>query len=120
LQTIQQFQESDQKKSVFGMQISAYADSKNEYLVLSSANKDPFKKDIYRSISIGMLLSPHLKKKLQFLKETNFPKQEVGVTCESCSVQDCTQRVAEPWHLQKQARYRKVEQTVEEVMASYE
>lgn len=120
LQTIQDFQESDQKKSVFGMQISSYIASKNEYLVLSSANKDPFKKDIYRSISIGMLLSSHLKKKLQFLKEPNFTKQEVGVTCESCSMKDCDQRVAEPWRLQKQARYRKVEQTVEHIIASYE
>ncbi|WP_256369382.1 hypothetical protein [Tenacibaculum sp. M341] len=43
-----------------------------------------------------MLLSLHLKRKLQFLNEDTFEKQLVGVTCESCSVKDCSDRVAEP------------------------
>lgn len=120
LKAIQNFQASDQKKSVSGIQISAYEDTNNEYLVLCSANKDPFKKDIYRSISIGLLLSPHLKKNLKFLQEDTFEREEVGVTCESCVKKDCAERVAEPWRLIKQERYDEVERTVGEILKSYE
>ncbi len=119
LKTIHDFQQSSQEKSSSGIQISSYENSPNEYLVLSAANKDPFKKDIYRSISIGMLLSPHLKRKLQFLKEDTFEKQLVGVTCESCSVKDCSDRVAEPWRLQRKERYKEIESTVKGIIESY-
>ncbi|WP_299681860.1 helix-turn-helix domain-containing protein [uncultured Tenacibaculum sp.] len=119
LKTIQNFITSDQQKSASGIQISSYQNSNNEYLVLSSANKDPFKKDIYRSISIGMLLSPHLKRKVNFLKEDTFEKQLVGVTCESCAVKDCKERVSEPWILEKRARYKEIENTVNNIIKSY-
>ena len=120
LQTIQDFLQSDQKKSAYGIQISSYIDSGNEYLVISSANKDPFKQDIYRSVSIGMLLSSHLRKKLKFLENNRFQNREVGVTCESCGMKACQERAAEPWKLTKQERYDEVEQTVEQLIASYE
>lgn len=120
LQTIQDFLNSDQKKSAYGIQISSYKASGNDYLVISSANKDPFKQDIYRSVSIGMLLSSHLKKKLKFLENNQFQRREVGVTCESCGIMDCQERVAEPWKLAKQERYDEVEQTVEQLIASFE
>lgn len=119
LKTIQDFKNSQQEKSSSGIQISSYESSSNQYLVLSAANKDPFKKGIYRSISIGMLLSPHLKRKLQFLKEDTFEKQLVGVTCETCTVKNCTERVAEPWKLSKQERYKEVEETVQNIINSY-
>ncbi|TCP26925.1 hypothetical protein EV195_102267 [Tenacibaculum skagerrakense] len=119
IKTIQDFENSDQKKSSSGIQISSYENSTNEYLVLSSANKDPFKKDIYRSISIGMLLSPHLKRKVKFFKEDTFEKNVVGVTCESCSVKDCKERVSEPWLLDKKARYKEIENTVKSIIESY-
>ena len=64
IKTIQDLEKSTNKKATFHIQISSYVDQKNEYLVLSSATPDPFKKDINRSVSIGLLLSPHLKKKL--------------------------------------------------------
>ncbi|WP_408040546.1 helix-turn-helix domain-containing protein [Tenacibaculum amylolyticum] len=120
LKTIQDFEQSSQERSAFGIQISSYENSSNEYLVLSAANKDPFKKDIYRSISIGMLLSPHLKRKFQFFKEDTFDKQIVGVTCETCSVKECTERVAEPWRLTKLERYNEVEETVKNIINSFQ
>ncbi len=119
LKTIQKFIASDEQKSASGIQISSYQDDENEYLVLSAANKDPFKKDIYRSISIGMLLSPHLKRKVNFLKEDTFEKQLVGVTCESCAVKDCTDRVAEPLILDRRARYKEIENSVKNIIDSY-
>ena len=99
--------------------ISSYENSKTEYLVLSSAASDPFKENFNRSISIGMLLSPHLKKKLHFLKEETFSKKTVGVTCETCSVTDCKERVADPWRLERQQQYNQIAKTVENIINSY-
>ncbi|MFD0993036.1 helix-turn-helix domain-containing protein [Tenacibaculum geojense] len=120
LKTIEDFKITKHEKSAFGIQISSYENSQNEYLVLSSANKDPFKKGIHRSISIGLLLSPHLKRKIKFLKEDTFSKQLVGVTCETCSVVKCKERVAEPWRLEKQQNHDKIAETVAKIINSFE
>ena len=68
LKTIQEL-ESTEKTATFGLQISSYENSSNEYIVFSSATPDPFRKKLNRSVSIGLLLAPHLKKKLQFTKD---------------------------------------------------
>ncbi|MBA6155352.1 helix-turn-helix domain-containing protein [Tenacibaculum sp. S7007] len=119
LKTINNLEEVSEKKSAYGIQISSYENSKNEYLVLSAATSDPFKEKINRSVSLGMLLSPHLKKKLQFLKEDTFKKKTVGVTCESCNIQNCKERVAEPRVLNKELRNKEIEKAVENIIQSY-
>ncbi|WP_272148884.1 helix-turn-helix domain-containing protein [Tenacibaculum aiptasiae] len=119
LKTIEDLEKNAGKKSSYGIQISSYENSKNEYLVLSAATSDPFKDNINRSVSIGMLLSPHLKKKIQFFKEDTFTKKTVGVTCESCGVKNCKERVAEPRILNKQLRNLEIEKTVESILESY-
>lgn len=75
LKTILDLEKSKGDKPTFGIQISSYENEKTEYVVLSSASKDPFKKGVNRSISIGLLLSPHLKRKFKFLKEDTFEKK---------------------------------------------
>ncbi len=119
IKTIQDLENSIKNRSTFGVQISSYENQKNEYLVLSSATQDPFKKDISRSVSIGLLLSPHLKKKFTFLKEDTFSKKIVGVTCETCAVQNCTERVAEPSRLMKNNKYNNIAKTVDSIIKSY-
>ncbi|MEE9408291.1 MAG: helix-turn-helix domain-containing protein [Polaribacter sp.] len=119
IKTIQDLENSSKTRSTFGVQISSYVNQKNEYLVLSSATTDPFKKNINRSVSIGMLLSPHLKKKLNFFDENTFTKKLVGVTCETCAVKNCDERVAEPTRLEKQEKYQKIANTVDNIINSY-
>ena len=119
IKTIQDLEKTKKERSTFGVQISSYENLKNEYLVLSSATADPFKKDINRSVSIGMLLSPHLKKKLKFLKEDTFTQRKVGVTCETCAVKNCRERIAEPVRLLKNEKYQKISDTVDDIIKSY-
>lgn len=119
IKTIQDV-ENNNKKSSFDAQISSYDNSENEYLVLASATPDPFRKNRNRSISIGMLLSPHLKRKVHFLKESNFIKRKVGVTCETCLVDDCSDRVAEPSKLRRKLTYEKIAKSVDEIIRSHE
>ena len=119
IKTIQDLEFSKKNRSTFGVQISAYENQNNEYLVLSSATQDPFKKDISRSVSIGLLLSPHLKKKLTFLKNDTFSKKSVGVTCETCAVENCTERAANPTRLQKKNKYNAIAKTVDNIIKNY-
>jgi len=120
IKTIQDLENSSKERSTFGIQVSSYEGEKNEYLVLSSATTDPFKREINRSVSIGMLLSPQLKKKLAFFKEKTFTKKLVGVTCETCDIIDCTDRVAEPSRLEKQKKYADIDNTVTQIINSYD
>ena len=119
IKTIQDLEKSTKNRATFDVQISSYENQKNEYLVLSSATQDPFKKDISRSVSIGLLLSSHLKKKITFLKDNTFPKKSVGVTCETCAVENCAERIAKPITLQKKNKYNDIAKTVENIIESY-
>lgn len=119
LKTILDLEKSKGDKPTFGIQISSYENEKTEYVVLSSASKDPFKKGVNRSISIGLLLSPHLKRKFKFLKEDTFEKKTVGVTCETCTIQNCKERVAKPIKIERKMRYEHIENTVDKIIESF-
>jgi predicted transcriptional regulator/DNA-binding XRE family transcriptional regulator len=119
INTIKKLENSYKKRDTFGVQISSYQNQNNDYLVISSAAKDPFKKDINRSVSIGILVSNHLKKKINFLNENNFTQQKVGVTCETCAIKNCKERVAKPTRLQKKNKYNDISKTVDNIIRKY-
>ncbi len=101
---------------VFDVQISDYADSDNQYLVFSSATEDPFKEHYYRSISIGFLMTPHLKRKMGFAEDKSIKRTIVGVTCETCPVAECTERMTPPIRIERRSKHKKTAQVVEELM----
>jgi hypothetical protein len=111
--------EKQNKIHFFDAQISSYENSKNEYLVFSSATPDPFRKDYLRSISVGILVTPGLKKKFKFIDSELIPKQIVGVTCETCAVKNCLERVSPPIQLEKKMRYENTDLVVQEYMAKF-
>lgn len=103
----------------FDMQISSYPKENMKYLVLSSATKDPFKENHFRSISIGLLINKQLERKINFLKDPSLKSQEVGVTCERCIIKDCKVRQAAPTFLEKRAKNKKTENVVSELMQKF-
>lgn len=98
----------------FDLQISEYADGKR-YLVLSSATRDPFRHNQYRSITLGLLINKHLERKLKFLNDASIKQVRVGVTCERCAVKDCMVRQKAPVFLEREARDKNTEAIVEEL-----
>lgn len=82
------------KSHEFSVQISNYVNDDMKYLVLSSATKDPFRDNQYRSISVGLLINKQLERKLNFLGDKKLITHEVGVTCERCAIKDCKERQA--------------------------
>ena len=110
---------SENKKHFFDAQISRYDNSSNEYLVFSSATDDPFKKDCLRSISVGILISPAMKKKFKFIDNESIKRQIVGVTCETCAVKSCEERASPPIHLEQKKRNENTDLIVQQYMAKY-
>ncbi|MGB1308354.1 MAG: helix-turn-helix domain-containing protein [Oceanihabitans sp.] len=104
---------------VFDIQISHYPKDNMKYLVFASATKDPFKDNHYRSISIGLLINKQLQRKLNFLTDTSIKTQEVGVTCERCTIQNCKERQTPAILLGKQEKDKKIETVVNQLMQKY-
>jgi hypothetical protein len=88
-------------------------------LVFSSATLDPFKKDCLRSITVGILITPGMKKKFKFIDNPSLKQQIVGVTCETCAVKDCLERASAPIHLEQKTRNEKTDLTVQQYMAKF-
>ncbi|RDI56977.1 helix-turn-helix domain-containing protein [Flavobacterium glaciei] len=107
------------KNHFFDAQISSYENSKNEYLVFSSATPDPFKTDCIRSISVGILMTAGMKKKFKFIENESLKKQIVGVTCETCAVKDCLERASPPIQLEQKIRNENTEAIVQKYMTKF-
>jgi len=118
LKVLQQIAQ-EEAPHILDAQISQYPDDDQSYVVFSSATKDPFKKDQYRSISIGMLVNKQLARKLAFLKDNQIKTQQVGVTCERCAIADCDVRKAPATVLQAKAKNRKIEEVVQNIFKNY-
>lgn len=104
----------NEEEHVLQVQISHYPESGLEYIVFSSSTKDPFKKDQYRSVTIGLLINKQLRRKINFLNDPNIPRLEVGVTCERCEIVNCSERKAEPIILERNAHNKNIENIVED------
>jgi hypothetical protein len=107
------------KKHFFDAQISRYENSGNEYFVFSSATEDPFKKDCLRSISVGILITPSMKKKFKFIDSKSIKKQIVGVTCETCAVKNCEERASAPIQLELKTRNENTDLIVQKYMDKF-
>ncbi|MBO3117569.1 helix-turn-helix domain-containing protein [Winogradskyella sp. DF17] len=103
----------------FDIQISNYPVEERQYLVLASATPDPFKANQYRSISIGIELNTQLKRKTNFLDHRSLKTVDVGVTCERCSIINCSERQADPIILEKRKKEMDTAKVVEDIQKKY-
>jgi len=110
---------TNEKAHQFDIQISNYEGDNAKYLVFSSATKDPFRDRQYRSISIGLLINKQLERKLKFLKDEKIKTQDVGVTCERCSIKNCAVRQAPAIVVDKAIKNKNIEVIVEELNAKF-
>jgi transcriptional regulator with XRE-family HTH domain/predicted transcriptional regulator len=97
-------------------QISQYSDPTAHYLILSAASADPFVSQFARSVCVGIEITSNLKRKIKFLDDINILRKSVGVTCETCPILHCTDRVAEPVVLNKIERQKAIEAKVTEIL----
>lgn len=107
------------EEHLMDVQISHYPSDGMSYLIFSSATADPFKKDEYRSVSLGLLINTELKKKVKFLDDPQLKTHDVGVTCERCAIPDCKVRQSPPTVLKRKQQYLKTEAVVDELQKKF-
>lgn len=104
----------------FDIQISNYADQEKQYLVFSSATNDPFQKDTFRSISIGIELNTTSMRKIGFIEDGVINKIDVGITCERCPIKQCKERQAEPSVLNAQLKDDDITRAVNDIQKKFQ
>lgn len=77
-------------------QRSRYFGNEKEYLIITFAHPAMDGVPLHNSISIGLLLTPQLKKRVAFWNDPAIPIRMVGETCQRCPATDCAERVADP------------------------
>ncbi|MFD2934296.1 helix-turn-helix domain-containing protein [Spirosoma flavum] len=101
-------------------QISEYADSGQQYLIISVAH--PFQTMGHQNISVSMCFAVNdaLKSKMKFLSPSSRsnPASEVAFrvvneACERCGIFDCRERVAAPTVLQKKRQFADMKKAME-------
>ena len=91
-------------KSLCQAQRSRYFGNEKEYLLISFAKPAMDGLNVNNSISVGLLLTNQLKKKVMFWNDPSIPIRMVGETCQRCPAADCAERVAPPEILQHAQR----------------
>lgn len=101
-------------------QLSEYADSGQQYLIISLAH--PFQPQLQQNMSVSMCFAVNdtLKSKMKFLGQphditnlVDIPFRVVNQTCERCDIFDCRERVAAPIVLQKKRQFAAMKKATE-------
>ncbi|MBK6263533.1 helix-turn-helix transcriptional regulator [Marivirga sp. S37H4] len=94
LNDIKEMQEKGEGQILCKAQRSKYVDSDNEYLIMTFAKPASKSSTDRSSVSIGLLISPALKRRVKFWNDPAIPIRLVNETCELCSLRDCAERAA--------------------------
>ncbi|SHK41850.1 helix-turn-helix domain-containing protein [Epilithonimonas mollis] len=107
-----------ENETLTAAQISHYKDQGVSYLVISTSQKNPFSDGSNRSYCLGILLNNQTFRKINFAKSASLKTIEVGVTCESCSIQNCEARQAPPVRLEKEQFNLDMKKSIERIRKS--
>lgn len=91
-------------QSLCKVQRSKYIGTDKEYLIISFAKPIVFGAHKHNSVSIGLLLTDQLKKKVKFWNDPQIPIRMVSETCERCIASDCHERVEKPLYIAQQQK----------------
>ncbi len=100
-------------QSLCRVQRSRYIGTDKEYLIISFAKPIVFGSEHHNSVSIGLLITDQLKKKVKFWNDPQIPVRMVGETCERCIATDCKERVEKPLYINQQQRIENVKMALQ-------
>jgi XRE family transcriptional regulator, fatty acid utilization regulator len=86
------------EKPLCRAQRSKYIGTDKEYLIISFAKPLYANSKTNNSISVGLLLTDQVKRKIRFWNDPMIPIRMVGETCERCPATDCAERMELPVH----------------------
>ncbi len=121
LTSLQELQFLQQNKGFDGAlcraQLSEYADSGQQYLIISVAH--PFQPALQQNMSVSMCFAVNdaLRSKMKFLTtaSNDVPFRVVNEACERCGIFDCRERVAAPTVLQKKRQFVSMKQAMDKL-----
>jgi XRE family transcriptional regulator, fatty acid utilization regulator len=94
---------------LIGIQRSHYFGTENEYLCISVARNLRRKPGTNTSVTIGLLLTPEMKKKITWWNDPKIPAREVNQTCERCAIINCKERAAQPFAYEEENQQKEIE-----------
>lgn len=106
---------ADKRPIKIDAQISKYWGTNKEYLCISLARSSFKNPQKGVSVTIGLLINPHLRSILYFLNDPALKYREVHTTCERCGIVDCEARVAHPTVIEEEQRKLNLIQTLSEI-----
>ena len=115
LQTYQQ-QTGDHSRMLTGVQRAKFHDTQEEYLCFAVAKPGYPTKNRNVSVTLGILLDEQARQVIRFWDDPAIPCITVNVTCERCSLADCTERMAPPTAVQKREERKKMQETLSKLL----
>lgn len=107
---------TEQLPPITGIQRASFVDSDEEYLCLTVAKQSYPTPNRNVSVTLGILLDEHAKQTLRFWSDPSIPHTTVGVTCQRCTITDCTVRAAEPEIVEKREARKRMQETLKKLM----
>jgi transcriptional regulator with XRE-family HTH domain len=95
-------------------QLSDYADSGQQYLIISVAHSHRPEAQQNMSVSMCFAVNDALRSRMKFMQQPspNVPYRLVNEACERCGIFDCRERVAAPVVLQKKRQFASMKQAL--------
>lgn len=98
-----------------GILHSKFHETDDEYLTFSIAQQNILNPGTFTSVTIGFYLNDQLKRTIKFWNYESIPFRIVNNTCETCSISNCSQRVAEPTTLWTIQRSQNIEKAIQKL-----
>lgn len=111
---VRELETTGQKRNnhLCGIQRLRYADAQEEYITFTVARPAYPSPNRNVSVTIGLQIDQHLRKAIRFVDDPAIETTMVGVTCERCPVQECSERVSPPLRLEERERRRNIQQAL--------
>jgi len=104
------------KETIVGVQVSDYYDSEDSYLCMSMAKSSLLRPNKKVSLTIGIKIDTNSKEKIKFLGDTSIEHKTVNLTCERCSIKDCTDRVKEPTTINRREQRKAIQTSLDKIL----
>jgi XRE family transcriptional regulator, fatty acid utilization regulator len=92
-----------------------YIGTTDEYITFTIARPAYPSPNRNVSVTIGLQIDAHLRKKIKFLEDKSVQTQEVGITCQRCPIENCQERTAPPLRLEERERRRQIQNALVEI-----
>lgn len=110
--------ESPLEKGAYNIEVqrSKFHDTSKEYLVVTLSRHLYPTPNVDTCVSIGFSMTNTFKEKVSFWEDPDIPQRIVNITCETCSLENCSDRAAEAKMIQKEINSKRITDTIDRLL----